>query len=445
MIDLVLQSPDLESFLPGILSDGREGCVILFTRAVAREGLARRLLASDFVLPDDSDYVRRGRLEAELAPSFVARITKYALRKQFGLVFVHSHPGDRPPRFSKTDDLGERHLAAFLQRRLPDSPHVALVISAGGFSARVLGSAEPVRVVDVGARRRVVSDPNDKARARPGEQFDRQVRAFGASGQGELTNLRVAIVGLGGTGSIVAQQLAHLGVRDFLLVDPDTVAASNLNRLANAVPADLGQHKTAVAKRYIDAVAPGATVFAIAGDVTHQAIARHLTSVDFIFGCTDSHGSRAVLQQVAYQYLIPCIDMGSTIVVGTSNVTHVHGRVQMLAPGLPCLICSRVLDFEQVRRDMLTDFARNADPYIVGAHEPAPAVMSLNGTVASLAVTMLIAILTELPIGARNLLYDALRSRIRVIAHSQDAKCVICSRSGVLATGDATPLMARFD
>jgi molybdopterin-synthase adenylyltransferase len=33
---------------------------------------------------------------------------------------------------------------------------------------------------------------------------------------------RVAIVGLGGTGSLIAEQLAHLGVTDFLLIDSDT-------------------------------------------------------------------------------------------------------------------------------------------------------------------------------------------------------------------------------
>src|SRR5207253_8367270 len=84
----------------------------------------------------------------------VARVAKKASQEQCGLVFVHSHPGQKPPRFSATDDDGEQHLAAFLQRRLPSATHAALVLSAGGAAARVLGSSEAIRVVEVGVRRR---------------------------------------------------------------------------------------------------------------------------------------------------------------------------------------------------------------------------------------------------------------------------------------------------
>ena len=78
--------------------------------------------------------------------------------------------------------------------------------------------------------------------------FDRQVRAFGADGQLKLQRLRVAIVGLGGTGSLIAQQLVHLGVRDFILVDPDVIESTNLNRVANAFQDDIGQPKVKIAE-----------------------------------------------------------------------------------------------------------------------------------------------------------------------------------------------------
>src|SRR5438132_32011 len=66
------------------------------------------------------------------------------------------------------------------------------------------------------------------------KRFDRQVRAPGPTGQARLRALRVAIVGLGGTGSQVVQQLAHLGVRSFVLIEDDRVEESNLPRLAGA-------------------------------------------------------------------------------------------------------------------------------------------------------------------------------------------------------------------
>src|SRR5206468_1741580 len=80
--------------------------------------------------------------------------------------------------------------------------------------------------------------------------FDRQVRAFGAAGQDRLREMRVGIVGLGGTGSIVLEQLAHLGVRRFLLMDPDFVERTNLNRLVGSTESDVGKSKVEVATAY---------------------------------------------------------------------------------------------------------------------------------------------------------------------------------------------------
>lgn len=445
MIELLLQSPHVEQFLPDLLSTGHEGCVVLLTHTSARVNAASRLLAWDFVIPDADAYDRRGALEAQLNPDFVARVTKRAMREGCGLVFVHSHPGGEPPQFSSIDDEGEKHLAAFLRHRIPNYTHAALVVSTGGAAARILGTREPIRVIQVGIRHRVLFDGERTERWNALSEHDRQVRAFGIAGQQRLSRLTVGIIGLGGTGSIVAQQLAHLGIRRFILVDPDTVEIANLNRLANANPSDIGQPKTEVAKRYIQTVSPDAQVKTVVSDVTRAAVARRLADVDILFGCTDSHGSRAVLQQVAYQYLVPCIDMGSTIIASNEKVTHIHGRVQMLAPGMPCLTCSQLLDTNEVRRDMMTEFERKTDPYIVGAREPAPAVMSLNATVASLAVTMLLNTVTEMGGDARHLLYNALSSSLRTIAPKAQPDCFICSSAGVLARGDDTPLMARQD
>ena len=445
MIDLVLKGPDVAAFSPTLLSGGQEGCVVLFTRSVARENDSPRLLAYDFVVPEPVDYLRRGPLEAELAPTFVATVSKRAKVSNQGLVFVHSHPGTSPPRFSQIDDQGEAHLARFLARRLPDQVHLALVISQGGACARELGSKRPVRVVEVGSKRRVLSEVQDPVGWTAPPEFDRQVRAFGSEGQRELGDLRVGIVGVGGTGSFVAQELAYLGVRHFVIIDADTVDLTNLNRLAGATRDDIGKNKSDVAKGHVQRIAPQAKIEAVVGDVMHASVARRLASLDIIFGCTDSHGSRSVLQQVSYQYLVPCIDMGVTIVASNGALSHVYGRIQLLAPGYACLTCSGLLDPDQIRRDMMTPLERRADPYIAGAAEPAPAVMSLNGTVASLAVTMFLSVVTAFPENGRHLLYNALATSLRVVAARQRPDCFICSTAGVLALGDSNPLMARQD
>ena len=442
MIDLRIASSDLAALRSTVLGHKDERCAVLLASRL--EQGRRALLVREIVLPEDADYARRSPIHAELRPDFVARVTKRAKLASLSLVFVHTHPGDQSPRFSRTDDEGERELAAFLVRRGLGEPHAALVLSDGGMCARLLGRPDMIRVVSVGDRLTVEFDAHrEEITAAP--MFDRQVRAFGTEGQKVLQELRVGIVGLGGTGSIAAQQLAHLGVRDFVLIDPDYLELTNLNRVVGASESDVGLPKSELARRHVQAIAPTARVRSVVGNVVHAAVTKELLSADIILCCTDSHGSRSVIQQVAYQYLIPCIDVGSTITTHEGQVTGVYGRVQLLGPDQACLWCSGLLSSEEVRRDMMSAFERKADPYIQGAHEPAPSVISLNGTVVSLAVTMLLGIVTAVPVGPRHLIYNASASTLRPARATPQDGCFICSRQGVFGRGDLQPLFARQD
>ena len=275
--------------------------------------------------------------------------------------------------------------------------------------------------------------------------YNRQVRAFGTDGQHILHNLRVAVVGLGGTGSIAVQQLVHLGVRSFILVDPDSLELTNLNRVVGAFAGDLGRSKCDVAAQYVQQFSSDADVQVVIGDIVHESVARHLVDADVIFCCTDSHGSRSVVQQVAYQYLIPCVDIGSTITTTIGKVTGIFGRVQLLGPDQPCLWCSELLSPEEVRRDMMNEFERKADPYIQGAIVPAPSVISLNGTIVSLAMTMLLGLVTSIPIESRHLIYNAGAPSLRSVRTAAKDDCFICSRTGAFGLGDAQKLFARKD
>jgi molybdopterin/thiamine biosynthesis adenylyltransferase len=278
---------------------------------------------------------------------------------------------------------------------------------------------------------------------KPAERYDRQIRAFGSVGQEVLKSLRVVIVGLGGTGSVVLQELVHLGVRDFILLDPDTVEETNLNRLVGTVPSDIGKAKVEVAERWATQVNRKIHVSARKDSVLKAEVARALADADFLFCCTDSHGSRAVLNQFAYQYLVPAIDMGVVIATAKGRVTHVAGRAQMLAPGLACMACGNLLDAEQVRRDLMTDFDRQQDPYIVGRPEPAPAVISLNAAMASLAVTMFLNATVGIPGSARFLNYNAMTGTCRPVISMPHPSCVVCSPRGAIARADEWPLPAR--
>lgn len=391
----------------------------------------------------DAAYLERSATTASLKPAFCTELANAAKAANAGVLLAHTHIGEVPLEgFSGADNNGEQPLADYFSRRLSGASSFAMVATGQHIHARVLGDGALVKSTLVG---RNLVGGQDLGAPQLAELYDRQVRAFGEGGQARLASVRVAIIGLGGTGSVVAQQLAHLGVLKFVLVDPDAIEATNLNRVAGAKLGDVGSPKVEVAAQHIASINPSAQSIAIIGDVTEDELARTLTGTDFIFCCTDSMGSRAVLNQLAYQYFIPCIDMGVGVGVGTNEggIEYISGRVQMLSPGLPCLVCTGKLDFEQVRQDMLSDEQREADHYITGATVPQPAVMSLNSTIASAAVTMFLAAVTGIPSSARMLTYDGKLGVLKAVAMEPRVDCVACSEHGALGRGRNWALPTR--
>ena len=66
------------------------------------------------------------------------------------------------------------------------------------------------------------------------EQFSRVERLIGKENLEKLAKTKVAIFGIGGVGSFVAEGLARAGIGNFLLVDNDTIDITNINRQIHA-------------------------------------------------------------------------------------------------------------------------------------------------------------------------------------------------------------------
>lgn len=425
----------LEELRSALLANApNEAAAMLIAEHVDMGEEAIFLVQEVMVVPPAS--MRADPLSVTVNPSFIAGVMKKARNATACVFFVHTHPAFDDAWFSHQDDVGERLQMSTLFQRVPAGPHGAIVLTATKCAARVYRDAESApteaRVVEVGATLRFATTV-DGAGDEP--SADRTVRALGAEAQRILGTLRVGIVGLGGMGSLVAQQLAHLGVNRFVLIDPEPVEETNLNRLVGATPLSCGLAKVDVARRMIESIRPSANVQAIQGDVRFAADASHLIGLDLVMACTDSHGSRAILNQLAHQYYIAVVDTGVRIDARDGRITSVAGRTQLLAQGVPCLICDGLLDPEQVRRDLLSDDERARDPYIVGHHEPQPAVISINGVVASLAITMVLAIACGFPLPARHQVYMADRGVVRAVSGTIAPTCYVCSLNGARGRG----------
>jgi molybdopterin/thiamine biosynthesis adenylyltransferase len=205
--------------------------------------------------------------------------------------------------------------------------------------------------------------------------FSRQ-SFLGATSGADLWNTRVAIVGLGGGGSHIAQQLAHLGVGHFRLIDPDAIEASNLNRLVGGTQADVDvdRPKVEILARTIRAIRPGAEV--VECQRKWQEADALLQGVHVLFGCIDGYQQRDFLESAARRFMLPYIDIGMDVTEVGSDHYAVAGQVILSRPGHPCMRCIGFLTPERL--------AREENDY--GDAGVNPQVVWTNGTLASIAV-----------------------------------------------------------
>lgn len=193
-------------------------------------------------------------------------------------------------------------------------------------------------------------------------RYARHMGFFGAEGQERIRSTLVAIVGLGGLGCHVAQQLAYLGVGGFILVDNDVVSESNLNRLIGAYPADVGAHKVDVAQRMIETIQPEARVEAVQARFTAESPLSASRGISVFFGCVDDDAARLELLRYVSLRGLPYIDLASDI----TPHGEFGGRVVFAKDGERCLSCLGELDQHALARAQMTDEQRAADDKIYG-------------------------------------------------------------------------------
>ena len=90
--------------------------------------------------------------------------------------------------------------------------------------------------------------------------FGGLARLYGAEGARRIRGAHVAVVGIGGVGSWVAEALARSGVAALTLIDLDQVAESNVNRQVHALSGTLGQAKVTAMRERILQIHPGCQV-----------------------------------------------------------------------------------------------------------------------------------------------------------------------------------------
>ena len=453
---LVLPDPIPGEFREKAVLPVETGGVLLVRRHLTEEGDIRLLARSLHWVPEAAYDVRTRREMVIRSEGYVPALAR-AERDGSIPLWVHTHPGGRPIA-SEKDRRVDAALSDLFRLRSGSAFYGTVIVSPAGGGVSFTGalhdphgtSAAMDRLWMVGDRFSLVPAFEASQPTGAGAAFDRNVRAFGEPVQQMISMLRIAVVGAGGTGSAVAEQLVRLGARDLWLVDVDTLSKSNVTRVYGSTPGQVGRLKTDVLAEHLLAIAPDLHCGTIRGMCTTERVARALTGADLIFGCTDDNAGRLVLSRLAAWYLIPVLDLGILLSNDErGTLTGIDGRVTVTSPGGACLQCRGRVDTARAAAEMQTpeERARLADEgYAPALGEVEPAVVAFTTMTAAVAVSELLERLIGYGDSPRpsEVLLRMHEREISTNAVSPRQEHFCDPARGKLGAGDAEPFLERI-
>jgi hypothetical protein len=291
------------------------------------------------------------------------------------------------------------------------------------------------------------------------DHWRRTIGALGGEGVWRrLVGLRIGIVGCGRTGSLVAAQLAQLGVRDLLLIDADCLEPHNLGEMPGV--RQVGAPKVAAVANYLrqTLAAPGHIV-PLARSIREKEAITAAKTRDVLVCAVDNDAGRLIATFVAAFHHKVLIDIGTGVFRRSAAAQppsapdrledvplQVRGPhppydramgadVRVILPGDGCLRCRGGLtDYDNAMRELCGVPPRD-DPTPGVDRERAGSLLSLNAMAAAVAVQMLQDLVADrlhastwahldyTQTGQLSVRYPA--------AWDGDGACALCERAGI--------------
>ena len=396
----------------GLLRDPRnEAFALLFGRREAVAGCTViRVIQTHF--PVDRDYENRSIAHLRLRREYVydRLVEMQASTEADTVIDVHTHPfSARGAMFSGQDDADETAFYRWLTDTLNDVHYASIVLSQTDYSARLwLRSDNRIfhEQASVLAQTAVEQWPNAAEPGPPDERMTAMdpsegflARSVLALGLDALTQIvhdqQIAVIGVGGLGSAIAENLVHSGFHHIHLVDHDWVEPTNLNRIVGASAADARSKrpKVQVVGEHLRRINPEALIEAHPSAIEDEGLLPALAQCDWHLLATDNHASRFAAQRIALRFGIPLISAGVNIQVAHGQIEDMSGEVITARWGDGfCLSCLGRINPTQVAAETVPglggELARRG--YVAGREVKEPAVKTLNAILAARAVDALV-------------------------------------------------------
>jgi molybdopterin/thiamine biosynthesis adenylyltransferase len=404
-------------------------------------------LIKKIIFPANGDRQRHGNVSYN--PNYFKRVCDEAMKEGMGICFIHSHPFPGWQGMSSDDVAAETKMAptAFT---FSDFPLIGMTIGRDAiWSARIWNhqgdgffKMQWMSLVKSVGTNLTVSF-NDKLMPRPKyqEMFKRTRTVYGKDNHEKLCRLRIGIVGLGSVGSIVAENLARMGVEEIVLIDFDKIKKHNLDRQLGATRADLQKLKIKVAARQIkkSSTAKSVIINEVPFGIHEEQGYQEALNCDVLFSCVDRPWARHILNHIAYAHLIPVIDGGISVSFEDGVFVRADWQFQTVSPNRPCLQCLKVYDSSDVsleKSGML-----DKESYLDGLPDHHPLknnenIFPISAHLASFEVFHLLALVTGIG-GIQDFGVQRYRYVPGFLSSYTERKCSVgCTFKELVATGD---------
>jgi molybdopterin/thiamine biosynthesis adenylyltransferase len=398
-------------------------------------------IAEDIIPAKPQDYLDRSDIHLKVSPIYTSRVLNIAEDKDNSVIMVHSHPFEKGnPKYSVSDDYGEALTSETISKNLIDNPPVgSLLVGQKEVNARAwtgLTKKHFTSTVTILNGEKYWMHHFDSKGRHDNIFVDRQIRALGTHTQGTIESLDIGIVGLGGTGSIIAEQLARIGVKHLTIVDHDEFELSNWSRLYGSTWKDTKgkKSKVSIVSSHLKKISSQVNVTSIKASVMTKKVLASLSGCDIIFSCLDRHAPRAVLNELSYQCFIPVIDVGVGLIKDDTGVLGGAIRATIIGPGLPCLFCQEIVRPEMITSELLSPQEyerRRAEGYASNAQDKEPSVIAYTSLAGSFGMMLFFDLIAGHDLrNYSTVLYD-LRTKesLRLRANIKD-ECVCKNRLG---------------
>ena len=214
--------------------------------------------------------------------------------------------------------------------------------------------------------------------------YSRQVamKEVGIAGQQKLSSARVAIVGVGGLGTVSALYLTLAGVGYIRVIDQDTIEVHNLHRQILYTPEDLHYPKAEAAANRLRQINPLIRVEAVSDNINADNAEKLLAGVDCVVDGLDNMLTRYIVNRACVKANIPYI-FGAVI--------GIEGNLSVFAPPKTgCLECLIPNISDNQMQTCNTRGVIGATPGIIGSLQAMETIKLLTNTGSTLKNKLLV-------------------------------------------------------